>query len=80
MSEYNYRHKLGTHRLHSPSDFQQTAIQPLGASPIILGLPSEEANFCLRLPSPRAARCLQTDCLQSDARMELESTSGSFHK
>ncbi len=42
---------LGTHRLHSPSDFQQTAIQPLGANPITLGLPLEEANFRFRLPS-----------------------------
>ncbi len=38
----------------------------------MLGLPLEEANFRFRLPSPRATRCLQSDCLQSDARMELE--------
>ncbi len=62
---------LGTH-LHLLSDFPQTAIQPLGASPIIHGLPLEEANFRFELPSPRAACCLQSDCLQSDARMELE--------
>ncbi len=43
-----------------------------GASPIILGLPLEEANFHFRLPSLRAACCLQSNCLQSDARMELE--------
>ncbi len=38
-----------------------------GASPIILGLSLEEANFRFRLPSPCPA-----SCLQSDARMELE--------
>ncbi len=58
---------LRTHRLHSPSDFRQTVIQPLGANPIILGLPLEEANFRLRCHSPLAAHCLR-----SDERMELE--------
>ncbi len=36
---------LGTHQLHLPSDLRQTAIQPPGANPIILGLPLEEAFF-----------------------------------
>ncbi len=61
----------------SLSDFWHAAIQPLGANPIILGLPLEELNFLFWLPSPCATRCLQSNCLQSnclqsDARMELE--------
>ncbi len=47
-------------------------MQPLGASPITLGHPLEDANFNLRLPSPHAACCLQSERLQSDARMEVE--------
>ncbi len=62
---------LRTHRLHSPSDFD-TAIQLLGANHIILGFLLEEMNFRVWLPSPRAARCLQSDCLQSNVRIELE--------
>ncbi len=49
-----------------------TVIQPLGANPTAHGLPLEEANFCFRLPSSRAVCCLQSDCVQSDVRMELE--------
>ncbi len=63
---------LVTHWLHLPSDFRQTAIQSLGANPIILGLLLEEANFRFQLPSPCAAHCLQSNSLQCDARMELE--------
>ncbi len=73
-----------THRLHSPSAGGQTAVQPLGANAIILGLPLEKTNFLIWLPSLRAARCLQSNCLQPDVRMELEwrdaSTSRSLHK
>ncbi len=41
------------------------------ANPIV-HLPLEEAKFHFWLPSPRTTRCLQSDCLQSDARMQLE--------
>ncbi len=66
------RDNLGTHQLHSLSDFRQTAIRPSGASPIILGLLLEAANFPFQLPSSRITCCLKSKCLQSDARMELE--------